>query len=679
MTRIPGARLLGAALLLGAAPAPAPAAPVPKVTVVVSALNTLDPAQVVNAAEERAVAAVFEGLTVLAPGKPEGVSPGAAGRWETSADGLVWTFHLRPEAKWTDGQPVAASDFVETWRRLLHPETKSPHAHQLDVLQGAKELSRDHELSERLYRLAGQLKDLVAENRAGLSSDDAITFVNDTGFRTATAHMTDPSVVKLHRWKEDDPMTSGVAKAAQAALEKEAKALRDRYDRANARVGKDQGWFARDERTLVVQTVAPAPYLPRLLSHPSLVPLARKTREARRGAFDGYNLVCNGAYVSKGPMPGGDVHKLVLERNPAYWNAATVPTERIEVWTDIDDAIRRFQSGEAHWLAHNLGSLGILGRGSLDADRLVTLKKEFPSEYYETPSGTVYVLRFRCDQPPMDDKKVRQAVAAALDRVGLLAQVRGPKPAPIHRLVPPAVHEAPPDPGAPGWAKPIPAGETAAARTARLAGAKALLSAGKLEDGVRLLYLADEALEPAMIALSRVFDEALGLYLDRRVLDTSDDYQSEIDKGLHHALLSPLRPDYDDPLAYLETWTSGHPEAQTGWSSPAYDALIAGVRDPAAFAKTQPEAAMKALSDPGPVKSACERAKTGDAAARAALRASLLQAAERMLLEEAVVVPLWLATEAGVVRPGLRGLDVKGERRSVVDYHPLTTLSFEAP
>lgn len=63
--------------------------------------------------------------------------PLAAESWETSEDGLVWTFHLRKEAKWQDGVPVTAKDFVYSWKRLMDPATAAPYAGYL-ALMGVK-------------------------------------------------------------------------------------------------------------------------------------------------------------------------------------------------------------------------------------------------------------------------------------------------------------------------------------------------------------------------------------------------------------------------------------------------------------------------------------------------------------------------------------------------------------
>ena len=83
--------------------------------------SQLDPQRATSVAESRYITAMFEGLVV--PG-PDGVTPtpGMAERWEISADGLDWTFHLR-EAVWSNGDPVTSSDFTFAWRRALRAET----------------------------------------------------------------------------------------------------------------------------------------------------------------------------------------------------------------------------------------------------------------------------------------------------------------------------------------------------------------------------------------------------------------------------------------------------------------------------------------------------------------------------------------------------------------------------
>ena len=89
--------------------------------------ESLDPAQIRSGFPGEVVLVdLFEGL-VSEDGQGKTV-PAQAQRWETSEDGLVWRFFLRPQLKWSNGEPLTAQDFVYAWRRLLDPVQGSPSA-----------------------------------------------------------------------------------------------------------------------------------------------------------------------------------------------------------------------------------------------------------------------------------------------------------------------------------------------------------------------------------------------------------------------------------------------------------------------------------------------------------------------------------------------------------------------
>ncbi|MGO2367707.1 MAG: ABC transporter substrate-binding protein [Serratia sp. (in: enterobacteria)] len=88
---------------------------------------TLDPNLAESNVEFYIFNDVFEGL--LRVGKNGEVIPALATKWVQQ--GNVWTFYLRPEAKWSNGDPVTADDFVYSWRRLTDPKTASPYGSYL--------------------------------------------------------------------------------------------------------------------------------------------------------------------------------------------------------------------------------------------------------------------------------------------------------------------------------------------------------------------------------------------------------------------------------------------------------------------------------------------------------------------------------------------------------------------
>lgn len=133
----------GAALpLLSAAAGTAQGKPVPDIGLGPE-VDTLDPHRSTTIIAGSLFIELWEGLTRFAADGT--VIPGVAQRWETSADGLTWTFHLRGNAKWSDGSTVTADDFVFAWRRAVTPATRlglpewvAPIRNALPILQGGK-------------------------------------------------------------------------------------------------------------------------------------------------------------------------------------------------------------------------------------------------------------------------------------------------------------------------------------------------------------------------------------------------------------------------------------------------------------------------------------------------------------------------------------------------------------
>lgn len=92
--------------------------------------SDLDPQTITGIPERNIVATLFEGLTRTDPATLE-AQPGVAERWDVSADGLIYTFHLRANAKWSDGRVLTAHDFLASFRRMLTPELGSDNADQM--------------------------------------------------------------------------------------------------------------------------------------------------------------------------------------------------------------------------------------------------------------------------------------------------------------------------------------------------------------------------------------------------------------------------------------------------------------------------------------------------------------------------------------------------------------------
>jgi oligopeptide transport system substrate-binding protein len=120
--------------------------------------KSLDPAVIDGIWEGQIAGDMLLGLTTEdAESRP---IPGAAESWETSSDGLTWTFRLRDHT-WSDGVPVTAEDFTFSWRRILDPKTAAPYAYYLYPIKNAREVNTGRQPLTALGVAAPDAKTLV--------------------------------------------------------------------------------------------------------------------------------------------------------------------------------------------------------------------------------------------------------------------------------------------------------------------------------------------------------------------------------------------------------------------------------------------------------------------------------------------------------------------------------------
>ncbi len=121
----------------------------------------LDPQTVTGLSESHIIGALFEGLVNYDP-KDLHPIPGVAESWSMSKDGKTWTFHLRTTARWSNGDPVTATDFLFSYERILAPSFGAEYASMLHGIRGAKEFN------------SGKLQDF---QQVGVKQADAHTLV----------------------------------------------------------------------------------------------------------------------------------------------------------------------------------------------------------------------------------------------------------------------------------------------------------------------------------------------------------------------------------------------------------------------------------------------------------------------------------------------------------------------
>ncbi|MGZ0655968.1 peptide ABC transporter substrate-binding protein [Coraliomargarita sp. W4R53] len=121
----------------------------------------LDPHIVTGVTEHYVLLSLFEGLTTVHP-ETLAIEPGVAQSWDISLDGLRYTFHLNPAARWSNGDPLTAEDFLFAYERILTPAMGAPYAYMLYCIRGAEAFNKS------------ELKDFA---QVGLSSPDPHTLI----------------------------------------------------------------------------------------------------------------------------------------------------------------------------------------------------------------------------------------------------------------------------------------------------------------------------------------------------------------------------------------------------------------------------------------------------------------------------------------------------------------------
>ncbi|PHM47305.1 ABC transporter substrate-binding protein [Xenorhabdus miraniensis] len=150
-------------------------------------VTSLDPHKVEGGPETAVIRNLLEGLVTTGPNGE--TIPGVAERWENE-DHKLWTFYLRKDAKWSDGKPVTAQDFVYSWRRLADPSTGSPYTSYLqyayiqnvdEILKGTKSPDQlgvkaldDHRLQVTLSHPVSYFVDMLSHTAVKPVRQDVI-------------------------------------------------------------------------------------------------------------------------------------------------------------------------------------------------------------------------------------------------------------------------------------------------------------------------------------------------------------------------------------------------------------------------------------------------------------------------------------------------------------------------
>jgi oligopeptide transport system substrate-binding protein len=403
----------------------------------------------------------------------------------------------------------------------------------------------------------------------------------------------------------------------------------------------------------VVELVAPIPYFLELTSFYPTFPVPRAAVEAHPDDwFLPGRIVGNGAFVLDAWRVGDRIR---LRRSPTWWARDSVGLASVDA-LPVENAITAlnlYLTGAVDWLPRTPGDLG---------EKL----RERP-DHYGGPALSVYYYRVNVAKPPLDDPRVRMALALAIDRDTLVRDVLRLGQLPAHQLVPPGVPDYEP-PASPLRFDPA---------RARALLAEAGFPGGR---GFRDIGILFNTLEDHRKVAESVADE-LERNLGIHVTAYNQEWQSYLattQAGDYDLSRAGWIGDYVDPNTFLDLWVTNGGNNQTGWGDPLYDRCIRAAADVEAFARA-PELA--GLVEPERTRALLGEMRAASGAARVAaaarLRLQLLREAETILVQRAVpVIPLYFYVTSGLISPRIAGFHatLDGGRPNLQDLHPLRAL-----
>jgi oligopeptide transport system substrate-binding protein len=416
------------------------------------------------------------------------------------------------------------------------------------------------------------------------------------------------------RWSNGDPLVAadyvaGMRRLVDPATASPYAGALDSVLNASAIVaGREPadalGVEAPDAGTLVIRLEHPAPYLLGLLAQPGTFPVHGPTL-ARYGAEYARpgHLVSNGAFVLTDWVVGSHI---VAERNPSYWNAADTKIARVHYvhLADPSTEFRLYRAGELDCTY------------VLPASQFAWIKEHLPDELHISPQLSIYYYGFNLTRPPFKDQPgLRRALSMVIDRDRIATSVIGVGEAPAWGWVPPGVANYTSQKF--DYAS-MPAAERVA--QARRLYAEAGYSA-KNPLKVEIRYNSGEVHNRLAVAIAAMWKESLGVESTLYAEEFRALLQSIQARKDTQVFRSSWVGDYNDAYTFAQLLQSDFGINLTGYANPAYDALL-----------------KDAMATPDPAQ-----------------RRALMEQAERIMLADHPVLPLYFYVNKHLVKPWVRG------------------------
>ncbi|MBT8059987.1 MAG: peptide ABC transporter substrate-binding protein [Gammaproteobacteria bacterium] len=368
-----------------------------------------------------------------------------------------------------------------------------------------------------------------------------------------------------------------------------------------------------DDYTLQITLTGPTPYFLGLLTHPVAYPVNRSNVEEFGELFSRPgNLVSNGAYLLKDWKPRVQIE---LEKNPLFREADQTLIERVFYYPieDLATEVKAFRSGEIDWT------------NEVPNNQFRWLQQNYPGELVVSPWMGSYFFGFNLTQEPfIDNPSLRMALILAIDREIITEKVTQFGEKPSFALVPPGIDGY--VPFSPEYADWTQAERNHEAR-------RLLEQAGYSPEDpllIEIRYNTSDNHKKIALAIASMWKQTLGVNATLVNEEFRVFLQNREQKVITQVFRAGWISDYNDPYSFLELFRTGHGRNDYGYSNSSFDALLDEV--------------------------GTERVR--------ARRERLMFEAERVLMSDHVIIPIYTYVTKRLVNPHLRGWE-----NNVMDHH----------
>lgn len=322
--------------------------------------KSFDPARVSASPEADFVRALYEGLTDTDSKTLQPV-PAVAANWTVSDDNKTWTFYLRKDVKWSNGETVKAQDFVSSWKRLAELGDQVP---QRSLLKNIVGMDTENVLP------------VFANEEVDVLSKDSLA----SGFSSEKKQGESDSTVSEHKTPDN-----------KKAINPEQKVEKKNIF----------GVEAINDSTLKVTLFQPDADFASLVAHPVFRPVYGDGKEFESEGLR-QDIVTNGAFR----IASIEADKIVLERADYYWNAGEVQLQRVSFVSseNAESALAAYRAGEVDAVTN--------------ADfKPLALKLLTPyDDFQRTTHSALNFYQFNADKEQFKDARVRKALAMSIER-----------------------------------------------------------------------------------------------------------------------------------------------------------------------------------------------------------------------------------------------------------------------